>query len=92
MARWLVVAACVLLLSACQQNQSYLHRFATLQVGDSRSKVIEVMQVEPDPTSFIEFGGIRMETVSWKTRPLGPTYTVYFVAEHLVLKSITDRR
>ena len=82
-----ILVALVMLCSACNWIDPYNDRFPLLRLGDSRSKVVAIMNSEPDSMSYMEIAGIRAERMSWHARPFGATYVVDCVAEHLVTKS-----
>ena len=73
-------------LCGCNRDAADAEKFARVEIGDRREKVVATMG-EPDAqTNFQLPMGAEMEVLKWQ-RVTGKTYTVHIILAHVVAKA-----
>ena len=72
---------------SCSAADPYREKFLGVSIGQKRLDVIRVMG-EPTSQSAIEVPLIEVEMLAWHAPFAGATYTVHFVLQHAVSKSV----
>jgi hypothetical protein len=84
-----VVAATLLLATACSQIDPLADKFQQVRIGDSRARVVAVMG-PPDSVNTVEVLLIKAEQIIWRAQIKGRAYIVLIVMDKIALKAAVD--
>lgn len=84
-----LLAAIILLVTACAGYDPYATKYPQVALGDSRTRVIDVMG-QPDSINSVEVPLLKAEQLAWRAPNRGRVYIVLIVMDHATAKFAVD--
>lgn len=84
-----LAVATLLLVTACSQIDPLAEKFQQLSLGDSHTRVLELMG-PPTAINSVEIPWVKAEHLAWRTTRLGHVYMVFTIMNHVAAKAIID--
>ena len=85
----LLAVVTVMVLTGCNNLDPYAEKFGSVEVGDSRERVVELMG-QPSVVNSIEVPLVRAEQLTWKSPANARVYTVRLVMDRVATKGVTQ--
>lgn len=85
----LLLAATILLVTACAGRDPYATKYAQVALGDNRTRVIDVMG-QPDSIDSVEVPWLKAEQLAWRAPYKGRVYLVLMVMDRATAKLSVD--
>lgn len=84
-----LLAATILLVTACVGHDPYATKYPQVALGDNRTRVIDVMG-QPDSINSVEVPLLKAEQLAWRAPNKGRVYLVLMVMDRATAKLAVD--